>query len=395
MLLLLKAILINGRGQTNCSIAAKYNTSLKQCELKGDEQCAPFILQVKPNKTYRIRIASTTSLSALNFAIGNHQLLVVEADGNYVERFETPDIDIYSGESYSVLITTNQNTSQNYWVSVGVRGRLPKTPPALTLLNYLPNPVTEIPISPPPKTPRWDDYARSKRFTNRILAAEGSQRPPVNHTRRIFLLNTQNLMNGGFIKWAINNISLALPSTPYLGAIKIGLKTTFNQTPPPEKFPDDYDINKPPPNPNTTTGNGVYRFQLGEIVDVILQNANMLRENTSDIHPWHLHGHDFWVLGYGEGKFSPAIERNLNLENPPLKNTVVIFPHGWTAIRFVADNPGVWAFHCHIEPHLHMGMGVIFAEAVRKIGKIPSNLLVCGDTARALINNPTKRNENP
>lgn len=69
LLLLLKAILINGRGQTNCSIAAKYNTSLKQCELKGDEQCAPFILHVKPNKTYRIRIASTTSLSALNFAI--------------------------------------------------------------------------------------------------------------------------------------------------------------------------------------------------------------------------------------------------------------------------------------------------------------------------------------
>ncbi|XP_038880052.1 L-ascorbate oxidase-like [Benincasa hispida] len=387
-----ETILINGRGQISCSIAAKYNKNLEQCKLKGGEQCAPFILQVKPKKTYRIRIASTTSLSALNLAIGNHQLLVVEADGNYVEPFVTSDIDIYSGESYSVLITTNQDPAQNYWVSVGVRGRLPKTPPALTLLNYLPNSVAKLPVSPPPETPNWEDYARSKNFTYRILAAMGSPNPPIKFNRRIFLLNTQNRMNGGFTKWAINNVSLSLPSTPYLGAIKIGLNNTFNQNPPPETFSEDYDIFNPPPNPNTITDNGVYMFNLGETVDVILQNANTLNDKHSEIHPWHLHGHDFWVLGYGEGKFSAAVdEKKLNLKNPPLRNTVVIFPYGWTAIRFVADNPGVWAFHCHIEPHLHMGMGVIFAEGVHKVGTIPTKALACGGTAKVLINNPTQK----
>lgn len=33
-------------------------------------------------------------------------------------------------------ITTDQNPKTNYWVSVSVRGRLPKTSPALTILNY-------------------------------------------------------------------------------------------------------------------------------------------------------------------------------------------------------------------------------------------------------------------
>ncbi|RVW70000.1 L-ascorbate oxidase [Vitis vinifera] len=70
----------------------------------------------------------------------------------------------------------------------------------------------------------------------------------------------------------------------------------------------------------------------------------------------------FGVLGYGEGKFREKDAKRFNLKNPPLRNTAVIFPFGWTALRFVADNPGVWAFHCHIEPHLHMGMGVVLPK---------------------------------
>jgi len=152
---------------------------------------------------------------------------------------------------------------------------------------------------------------------------------------------------------------------------------------------DNYDIMKPPPNPNTTKGSGIYNFAFGIVVDVILQNANVLKGVISEIHPWHIHGHDFWVLGYGEGKFKPGIdEKTFNLKNPPLRNTVVLYPFGWTAIRFVTDNPGVWFFHCHIEPHLHMGMGVVFVEGVDRIGKmeIPDEALGCGLTRKWLMN---------
>ncbi|KAM5584825.1 L-ascorbate oxidase-like [Rosa sericea] len=390
-----QSLLMNGRGQYNCSIAGAHysNSSSTKCSLRGGEQCAPKILHVLPNKIYRLRIASTTALASLNLAIGNHKLVVVEADGNYVQPFAVDDLDIYSGESYSVLITTNQDPSNNYWVSVGVRGREPKTPQGLTLLNYNTNSPSKLPTSPPPVTPLWNDYAHSKSFTTKILALMGSPQPPKTFHRRITLLNTQNKMNGGYTKWAINNVSLTLPPTPYLGSIKYGLKNAFSLVNPPENFPNDYDVMKPPVNPNTTTGNGAFTLAINTTVDVILQNANALSENVSEIHPWHLHGHDFWVLGYGDGKFDPKRdERKFNLKNPPLRNTAVIFPYGWTALRFMADNPGVWAFHCHIEPHLHMGMGVVFAEGVQHVNNIPNQALACGLTGKMFTTKAANHN---
>ncbi|CAK9165716.1 unnamed protein product [Ilex paraguariensis] len=57
--------LMNGRGQYNCSIAAQVsNTSSGPCNLTGNEQCAAQILNVQPNKTYRLRVASTTALAS-------------------------------------------------------------------------------------------------------------------------------------------------------------------------------------------------------------------------------------------------------------------------------------------------------------------------------------------
>ncbi|KAL3621941.1 hypothetical protein CASFOL_034137 [Castilleja foliolosa] len=383
-----QSLLINGRGQYNCSLAAAYvsNSSVRPCMLRGDEQYAPDILHVQPNKTYRLRIASTTSLASLNLAIGNHNLVVVEADGNYVEPFSVPNMDIYSGESYSVLFTTDQNPAQNYWISLDVRARKPNTPQGLTILNYHPTSPSKLPISPPPVPPLWNDFNYSKSFTKKILARQPSPRPPRHPHRTIHLLNTQNLIDG-YTKWAINNVSLVLPTTPYLGAIKHNVNNAFDRRRPHDRFGRRYNVMIPAANQNATYGNGVYTFAFNTTIDVILQNANALRSGDSEIHPWHLHGHDFWVLGYGEGRFRSGDEERFNLESPPLRNTAVIFPFGWTALRFVADNPGVWAFHCHIEPHLHMGMGVVFAEGVRRVGEIPKEAMGCGLTGKMLMNN--------
>ncbi|PKI40293.1 hypothetical protein CRG98_039318 [Punica granatum] len=372
------SLLINGRGQYNCSLAAG------TCKFTGREQCAPRVLRVLPNKTYRLRLASTTALASLNVAVANHKMVVVEADGNYVEPFEVDDLYIYSGESYSVLIKTDQDPTKNYWISAGVIGRKPNTTQALTILNYQSVHGGKLPASQPPVTPSWDDYARMRSFAEKLRTLSRSYlpRPPLSHHHRIALLNTQNKY-GGQTKWALNNVSLSLPATPYLGSMSYKLKGAFDPTPPPESFPGDYDIMVPAANSNCTVGNGVYVLPFNSTVDIILQNANALSANTSEVHPWHIHGHDFWVLGYGDGKF---VEGNFNLKDPPLRNTAVTFPYGWTALRFVADNPGVWAFHCHIKPHLHMGMGVVFALGVERVQGIPGQALACGLTAKLFMN---------
>jgi Multicopper oxidase len=63
----MQSLLINGVGQFNCSLAT--NEGTKKCNIEN-VQCAPVVFQVLPNKTYRLRIVSTTSLSSLNLAIG-------------------------------------------------------------------------------------------------------------------------------------------------------------------------------------------------------------------------------------------------------------------------------------------------------------------------------------
>ena len=44
-----------------------------------------------------------------------------------------------------------------------------------------------------------------------------------------------------------------------------------------------------------------------------------------------------------------------NYDKPPEKDTVVTPNGGYTVVEFVADNPGWWMLHCHMEDHLEVG----------------------------------------
>jgi len=77
----------------------------------------------------------------------------------------------------------------------------------------------------------------------------------------------------------------------------------------------------------------------GERVQMTLTNKTMMS------HPMHLHGHDFQV-----------VEINGQAVDGALRDTVVVPSGGTTRIQFQADNPGVWAYHCHIIYHLVNGM---------------------------------------
>ena len=80
-----------------------------------------------------------------------------------------------------------------------------------------------------------------------------------------------------------------------------------------------------------------FPFRLGERVRVTLVNDTMMA------HPIHLHGHLF-ELATGHG------------DHAPRKHTVVVQPGGTATWDLTADNPGDWAFHCHLLYHMHAGM---------------------------------------
>lgn len=72
----------------------------------------------------------------------------------------------------------------------------------------------------------------------------------------------------------------------------------------------------------------------------------------------HLHGHNFWILAQGMGTWNGTIPNPIN---PTRRDTFIIdagtpeLP-AYTVIEWAADNPGVWAFHCHISSHVSLGL---------------------------------------
>src|SRR5262249_42317650 len=62
-------------------------------------------------------------------------------------------------------------------------------------------------------------------------------------------------------------------------------------------------------------------------------------------HPLHLHGHEFQVVEIDGKRFSGAV-----------RDTVLVPPARRVVVAFDANNPGLWALHCHLLYHLEAGM---------------------------------------
>lgn len=65
----------------------------------------------------------------------------------------------------------------------------------------------------------------------------------------------------------------------------------------------------------------------------------------------HLHGHKFQIVGKQMDMSNPNETSiiNENQANPLRRDTVQIPGGGSVTLRFLADSPGSWFFHCHIE----------------------------------------------
>lgn len=99
-----------------------------------------------------------------------------------------------------------------------------------------------------------------------------------------------------------------------------------------------------------------------EVVEIVLNN------NDPGRHPFHLHGHAFQVVHRSDddaGNFntSDAAVTTDMPKTPMRRDTVLVHPNGNIVLRFRADNPGVWLFHCHIEWHVASGLIATMVEA--------------------------------
>lgn len=59
--------------------------------------------------------------TSLNFRIQNHNLLLVETEGTYTVQQNYTTLDIHVGQSFSFLVTMDQNASSNYYIVASAR----------------------------------------------------------------------------------------------------------------------------------------------------------------------------------------------------------------------------------------------------------------------------------
>ncbi len=78
----------------------------------------------------------------------------------------------------------------------------------------------------------------------------------------------------------------------------------------------------------------------------------VFRNRTDDAHPLHLHRHSFELVEVN-GKRTSGI----------IKDTVIVPYYGRASVDFVADQPGLTLFHCHIQQHMDYGFKALFRYA--------------------------------
>lgn len=374
--------LINGRGIYNCS-----PTAVSPC-VTSNITSNYTVVNVVAGTRYRLRIINAASQAFFNFVIENHEFTIVEADGLYVEPTVVTSLDVSAGQSYSIVFTANQETG-NYWIAGKVQ-YVTETfdATAVAILKYEGASDSEPPRKLPATHSAWNDTSFS------LAQIQGTKQRsdlvvpvPAVVDRSITIVLAQVLIDGIFY-FSVNNKTLQIPSTPYILQQTYGL---LNNT-------VDYTYDRPPMTYNYLTslpaqniteigdfGTIIYTLEKNEVVQVVLQNT-VNDDLLSADHPWHLHGHDFWVVGAGLGIYDEVTSPlSFNLANPVRRNTISVLPSGWAAIRFVADNPGVWLFHCHNALHPQVGMGVIINSVPEEQPPSPDSFPVCGDVTPGFL----------
>jgi FtsP/CotA-like multicopper oxidase with cupredoxin domain len=98
-------------------------------------------------------------------------------------------------------------------------------------------------------------------------------------------------------------------------------------------------------------------------LDVVLNNLD------EDDHPFHLHGHDAYILqthtskqgfsaGWNPFDTQPPPGGAMNRVDPMRRDTFVVPRRGYVVFRMRTDNPWLWMLHCHVLWHQASGMAM-------------------------------------
>ncbi|KAL3725039.1 hypothetical protein ACJRO7_030106 [Eucalyptus globulus] len=333
------------------------------------------IINVEPAKTYRIRVHNVGISTSLNFRIQNHNLLLVETEGSYTVQQIYTNMDIHVGQSYSFLVTMDQNASTDYFIFASPSFNSSKFSKAagVAVLHYSNSQGPAL--GPLPDPGESDAYvsmnqARSIRWNVSASAArpnpQGSFRyGDITVTDVYVILNrSPELING---KWrtTLNGISYLPPSTPLKLAQQFNLLGLYKLD-----FPNRL-MNRPA-KLDTSLINGTHKGFL----EIIFQN------NGTNVQSYHLDGYAFFVVGMDFGVWTESSRATYNKWDGVARSTTQVFPGAWTAILVSLDNAGIWNLRTENLDSWYLGqelyMSVVNPENDTDEFQLPDNTIYCG-----------------
>ncbi|KAE8367391.1 Cupredoxin [Aspergillus caelatus] len=291
---------------------------------------------VEPGKTYLFRLVNVAAFASQYFWIEDHTMKIVEVDGVWTEPAEASMIYITAAQRYSFLVTMKDDTNKNYAMVGSMDTDLfDKLPPTL---NY--NVTGWLIYDTKAERPAPTDISSFDPYDDFKLVPVDGEKLLSDPDYTVTLDLTMDNLGDGANYAFFNGITYVMPKVPTLyTALSTGSAATNS----------------------TVYGYNTNAFILdkGDIIDLVLNN-----EDTGK-HPFHLHGHNFQVVarsdedaGHYDANNHPAFP-----SVPMRRDTIYVKPTGYFVIRFRADNPGVWIFHCHIEWHMDAGLAVVLVEA--------------------------------
>lgn len=372
------------------------------------------VFEVNQGQNYRFRTINAGFLNCpVEISVDNHNLTVIASDGWYFEPVVVSTLVTYAGERFDFVLNADQPIG-NYWMRV--RGlmdcderfekahqvavlryrRAPNEHPAgipsynyqrdglqLNALNKGTGHVESVSVA---ELTGLDDVHPKLLQTNAdfqfyVYYDFYDRSNPHFNDPNLYANDAVTMVENQFIGPQLNRIAMKMPTTPLLVAKDSLDESGFcNETSLINKNIDCIE--------EFCECTHVLQVPLNASVELILVDEGYRYDAN---HPFHLHGHGFRVVAMERIKPSgikveeiQELDRSgqivRRLKGAPMKDTITVPDGGFTIVRFVADNPGWWLFHCHIEFHIEVGMALVFKVGdVSQMRPAPKNFPMCSN----------------
>ncbi|KAJ8670518.1 hypothetical protein QAD02_001777 [Eretmocerus hayati] len=376
------------------------------------------VYTVHKYRRYRFRVINAGVQDCpIQISIDDHSLQVISLDSQDIEPVHVNVMNIWPGERIDFILHTTHHKVDNYWIrfrgfglcsprkdtSTGAfqvaRLRYITAPdqdpqtaigyalPNITEKTRVLNPIQGKDLSSPghkiliPQLTSLNasDISLRKHPDQQIyISFDFHQLDNYDYHRKNFYGFSQVPASRKLGTLQLNHISLKLPSFPLLSQRDmIGPETFCNAS----TINSDYCVKE------QCVCTHVLQVKLNSVVELVFVDEG---RNVAINHPLHLHGHFFRIVAseeLGRPIMAADVQQldlqgkiNRNLKKPPIKDTMKTPQGGYTIVRFHANNPGYWFFHCHFEQHNNNGMALVFKVGEHEdFAPVPKDFPTCGD----------------